>query len=141
MQQKKTVVSTLPMPGQNAQQLLKQLSGWGSVTTIVLHGGSVFEYTGPFPKGTVAEGFYNLQAATSGFHGHLNLQKVEQISFQTNPHRGLESYALVFEDSKGEVIFKVFLGRDEQGELLSSQREKFYQLMQQYQLPGNASEE
>ena len=103
------------------------------MTTIVIHGGSVFEFGGPFPQGSVAEGFYNLQADGNGFHGHLNLQKIEQISFQTKPHRGRESYAFVFEDANGDVIFKVFLGRDEQGELISSQRDKFYQLMQQYQ--------
>jgi len=121
------------MPGQNAQQLLEQISDWGSMTTIVIHGGSVFEFTGPFPKATEAEGFYNLKADGNGFHGHLNLQKIERISFQIKPHRGRESYAFVFEDANDEVIFKVFLGRDEQGELISSQREKFYQLMRQYQ--------
>lgn len=128
MQQQTATTTASRMPGQNAQQLLEQICDWGSMTTIVIHGGSVFEFTGPFPKATVAEGFYNLQA-----NGHLNLQKVEQISFQTKPHRGRESYAFVFEDANGEVIFKVFLGRDEQGELILSQREKFYQLMYKYQ--------
>ncbi|MDO8825097.1 heme utilization cystosolic carrier protein HutX [Methylophaga sp.] len=133
MQQEQTATQASIMPGQNAQQLLEQICEWGPMTTIVIHGGSVFEFGGSFPKGSLAEGFYNLQADGSGFHGHLNLQKVEQISFQTKPHRGRESYAFVFEDVNGEVIFKVFLGRDEQGELIASQREKFYQLMQQYQ--------
>ncbi|MBL1458574.1 MAG: heme utilization cystosolic carrier protein HutX [Methylophaga sp.] len=133
MQQQQPAMPVSIMSGQNAQQLLEQISDWGSMTTIVIHGGSVFEFTGPFPKATVAEGFYNLKADGNGFHGHLNLQKVEQISFQTKPHRGRESYAFVFEDANGDVIFKVFLGRDEKGELIASQREKFYQLMQQYQ--------
>ena len=141
MQQEPAVTAVSIMPGQNAQQLLEQISDWGSMTTIVIHGGSVFEFTGPFPKATVAEGFYNLKADSNGFHGHLNLQKVEQISFQTKPHRGRESYAFVFEDVNSEVIFKVFLGRNERGELIASQREKFYQLMQQYQLSGHSDEE
>lgn len=140
MQQEQTELPALVMPGQNAQQLLEQISEWGSMTTIVIHAGSVFEFSGAFPRGSVAEGFYNLQADGHGFHGHLNLQKVKQISFQTKPHRGRESYAFVFEDADGAVIFKVFLGRDEQGELLLSQREKFYQLMQQYQLSGYSDE-
>ncbi|THK40438.1 heme utilization cystosolic carrier protein HutX [Methylophaga sp. SB9B] len=133
MQQEPAVTPVSIMPGQNAQQLLEQICDWGPMTTIVIHGGSVFEFGGPFPRGSVAEGFYNLQVDGHGFHGHLNLQKVEQISFQTKPHRGRESYAFVFEDANGDVIFKVFLGRDEQGELITSQREKFYQLMQQFQ--------
>jgi len=133
MQHEQTETPAVMMPGDNAQQLLEQISDWGAMTTIVIHGGSVFEYTGDFPKATVAEGFYNLQSAGNGFHGHLNLQKIEQIRFQTKPHRGRESYAFVFEDANGDVIFKVFVGRDEKGELLASQRDKFYQLMQQYQ--------
>jgi hypothetical protein len=141
MQQEPAVTPVSIMPGQNAQQLLQQICDWGPMTTIVIHGGSVFEFGGPFPRGSVAEGFYNLQADGNGFHGHLNLQKVEQISFQTKPHRGRESYAFVFEDANGDVIFKVFLGRDEQGELITSQREKFYQLMQHYQLSGHSDEE
>lgn len=141
MQAESSAVPAALIPGQQAQWLLEQISDWGTMTTIVLHGGSVFEYSGPFPKGTVAEGFYNLQSAGSGFHGHLNLQQVEHIRFQTKPHRGRESYAFVFENKQDEVIFKVFLGRDQNGELLSSQREKFYQLMQQYQLTGQTNEQ
>ncbi|GMA84730.1 hypothetical protein GCM10025855_42650 [Shewanella glacialipiscicola] len=83
------------------------------MTTIVLHGGSVFEFMGPFPKGSVAEGFYNLSGPVPGFHGHLNLKLVNHIRFQDKQHRGRESYAFVFENAEGEVIFKVFLGRDE----------------------------
>ncbi|MAL48511.1 MULTISPECIES: heme utilization cystosolic carrier protein HutX [unclassified Methylophaga] len=139
MQQEQAATPASIMPGQNAQQLLEQISDWGSMTTIIIHGGSVFEFTGAFPKATVAEGFYNLKADGNGFQGHLNLQKIERISFQAKPHRGRESYAFVFEDANDEVIFKVFLGRDEQGELIASQREKFYQLMQQYQGPVNLS--
>lgn len=141
MQVQPQETSNSVMPGKLAQQLLEKISDWGSMTTIIIHGGSVFEFTGAFPKGSVAEGFYNLQASGSGFHGHLNLQKVAQISFQTKPHRGRESYAFVFENVEGEVMFKVFLGRDAQGELLSAQREQFYQLMQQYQQQGNQDEQ
>lgn len=132
MQQDHTSPPAGMMPGQQAQPLLEQLAEWGPMTTIVIHGGSVFEFSGPFPKGSQAEGFYNLHSDGNGFHGHLNLQKIEHIRFQTKPHRGRESYAFVFEDANNEVIFKVFLGRDEQGELLTSQRDRFYQLMQQY---------
>lgn len=121
------------MPGEQAQALLEQLADWGTMTTIVLHGGSVFEFMGPFPKGSVAEGFYNLSGPVPGFHGHLNLKLVNQIRFQDKQHRGRESYAFVFENAEGEVIFKVFLGRDEKGELLAAQKQRFLAMQQQYQ--------
>lgn len=140
MQQDQTETVASVIPGEHARQLLEQICDWGLMTTIIIHGGSVFEFSGSFPKGLVAEGFYNLQANGQGFHGHLNLQNVALIRFQTKPHRGRESYAFVFEDAQNEVIFKVFLGRDKQGELIASQRERFYQLMQQYQQSGHSDE-
>ena len=50
------------MPGKQAEALLKTISTWQNTTTIILHGGSVFEFKGVFPKGEMAHGFYNLKA-------------------------------------------------------------------------------
>lgn len=126
-------MSDTAMPGELAQELLETLSEWGTMVTIIIHGGSVFEFKGPFPKGSVAEGFYNLNGPVPGLHGHLNLKQVKQISFQDKQHRGRESYAFVFENAEGEVIFKVFLGRDDKGELLAEQKQRFLTMQQQYQ--------
>ncbi len=126
-------MSDTAMPGELAQELLETLPEWGIMVTIIIHGGSVFEFKGPFPKGSIAEGFYNLNGPVPGLHGHLNLKQVKQISFQDKQHRGRESYAFVFENAEGEVIFKVFLGRDEKGELLAEQKQRFLTMQQQYQ--------
>ena len=126
------VMSEVFIEGAKAQSVLEQISEWGNVTTIILHGGSVFEFKGPFPKGTVAEGFYNLkgagQGAAAGFEGHLNLASVVRIDFQEKQHRGRDSYALQFNDKDGKSIFKIFLGRDENGEIIQSQLEAFQAL-------------
>ena len=111
--------------------LLETLADWGNLTTIVLHAGSVFEFKGHFPRGSVTEGFYNLDGPTPGFHGHLNLKTISRVSFQDKPHRGRESYAFVFESTSGETVFKVFLGRDDNGDLLPTQVEKFARIRQQ----------
>jgi heme iron utilization protein len=126
-------MSDVSMPGEQAQDLLETLSDWGTMVTIIIHAGSVFEFKGPFPKGSVAEGFYNLSGSVPGLHGHLNLKQVKQIRFQDKPHRGRESYAFVFENADDEVIFKVFLGRDEKGELLAEQKQRFLAMQQHYQ--------
>lgn len=116
------------LPGARALGLLADIHTWGKTTTIILHGGCVFEFKGVFPLGTEAQGFYNLKGE-SGFEGHINPKAIARISFQTKPHRGREAYAFVFEDEQGESIFKIFLGRDEQGELLAPQVEKFKALL------------
>ncbi len=120
------------MPGIQAQSLLEEIASWSWVTTIIIHGGSVFEFKGPFPSGSNAEGFYNLEGDMPGFHGHLNLNRISHITFQDKAHRGKESYAFVFENEKNDVIFKVFLGRTDDGELISEQVERFKQLQSNY---------
>lgn len=128
-----TSIPTGCMPGTMAKPLLEEISGWDWVTTIVLHGGSVFEFKGPFPPGSESHGFYNLEGEMPGFHGHLNLERVSHIRFQDQPHRGRESYAFVFENNDNEVIFKIFLGREQSGELIATQTQRFKQLQAQYQ--------
>lgn len=119
------------MPGELAQQLLETVSQWGNTTTIILHGGCVFEFKGVFPKGELAHGFYNLKGE-NGFEGHLNLDKVARIRFQSKAHRGQESHAFVFESSDDECLFKIFLGRDADGVLHSDQKEQFLALKNQH---------
>lgn len=120
------------IPGSESEALLREIAGWGRVTTIILHGGCVFEFKGDFPQGESAEDFYNLDGTMPGFHGHLNLNLIAHIAFQDKPHRGRNSYALVFENKHLEVIFKIFLGRDDNGEIDTTQLTRFKQLQQQY---------
>jgi putative heme iron utilization protein len=50
------------------------------------------------------------------------------VRFQDKPHRGRASYAFVFEDGEGATVFKVFLGRDDRGEILSDQQQEFLRI-------------
>lgn len=107
--------------------LLQQLPALGKLTTIVIQGGCVFEYKGDFPPGEVGMGFYNLQNNGQGFEGHIKLESIDRIQLESKLHRGRQSYAFVFYAVKG-LIFKVFLGRDKEGELLAHQVNFFKQL-------------
>lgn len=113
------------LPGSKAEALMQELSSWENTTTIILHGECVFEFKGIFPRGNKAEGYLNLESSGNGFEGHIKLLAIDHIAFQSRAHRGRESHAFVFNDSKGNVIFKVFLGRDTQGHLLENQLAAF----------------
>lgn len=113
------------LPGTQAEALMRLLATWGNTTTIVIHGGCVFEFKGPFPEGTIAEGYYNLDGPVPGFHGHIRLDAIEHIGFQDKQHRGRQSYAFTFQDNDNKNIFKVFLGRNESGDLIQSQVDAF----------------
>lgn len=124
-------MSTTELPeisGEHAQTLLEELPAWGKLTTIILHAGSVFEFKGEFPAGSLGEGFYNLRDEGQGFTGHIGVSKVSHITFQEGNHRGRMSYALVFRRENDEIVFKVFLGRDASGEVFAHQLNRYQQL-------------
>lgn len=125
--------SGLRLAGDQALSLLESLPEWGPVVTIVLHGGCVFEFKGEFPSGSVGRGFYNLDGPVPGFHGHLNLSAIDHIGFQDRPHAGRRSLALTFNDRDGGSLFKVFVGRSSDGELISQQVQRFESLRKQAQ--------
>ncbi len=105
--------------------LLRALPAFGNTVTIVFAGGCVFEFKGTFPGGEIAEGHYNLDGPVPGLHGHLRLDSLQRVRFQDRPHRGRASYAFVFEDEPGNTVFKVFLGRGQDGEVPGEQLETF----------------
>lgn len=113
------------LPSVDAEPLLRELACWRDTTTVILHGGCVFEFKGVFPPGEIAHGFYNLEGPTPGFHGHLRLSAIARVGFQDKPHRGRSSYAFTFDDADGGNLFKVFLGRDATGEVFPEQLAAF----------------
>jgi len=120
------------MAGKYAQEILEELSTWGKTTTIIIHGGCVFEFKGKFPIGKQGQGYYNLDSNGDGFEGHLNLEKIHVIELESKFHRGRKAHAIVFKNAEGEIIFKVFLGRDDKGELIKDQLAAFENLSSKY---------
>ena len=104
--------------------LLDEFSSWSNTTTIIIHEGSVFEFKGVFPKGSVGHGYYNLSGET-GFEGHLNYQQITEIELHSGTHMGHESHCFNFKRSPDSVVFKVFLGRDQNGNLHPEQLDRF----------------
>ncbi|MBW8182480.1 heme utilization cystosolic carrier protein HutX [Shewanella nanhaiensis] len=125
------VVSALPedqvclFPLADKDELLSCLPHWGPMTTIVSVSGSIFEFKGDFPQGKYAYGYYNLITQGNGLHGHLSLDGLTAIALVSRPFRGKESHSINFFGSEGEMIFKVYLGRDSNRVLLPEQVTRF----------------
>jgi len=122
------------LPGHQAESLLRELACWGNTTTIILHGGCVFEFKGRFPAGETGSGYYNLDGPVPGLHGHISLAAIHHIAFQDSPHRGRNSYAFNFQDQDNLNIFKVFIGRQADGELIAEQVARFKEIRQHLSL-------
>ncbi|ADN75442.1 heme utilization protein HuvX [Ferrimonas balearica DSM 9799] len=117
---------SVPLDIDLLDELLAELPEWGPMTTIVFAGGSVFEFKCPFPKGKSAYGYYNLMGK-HGFEGHLKLDNVGSIYLVSRAHRGAESHSFQFFTHRGELVFKLFLGRDKARKLLPEQLQRFAQ--------------
>jgi len=105
-------------------EAMDDISTWGDVTVIVHTDDGIMEFGGPVPKGQVARGYFNLMGRT-GFHGHLRYERCAGIAFVERPFMGRTSCLLIFLNHDGGIMFKIFVGRDEKGELKADQLEKF----------------
>jgi heme iron utilization protein len=103
---------------------MDDIATWGDVTVIVHTEDGIMEFGGPVPKGQVARGYFNLMGRT-GFHGHLRYERCGGIAFVERPFMNRTSALLVFLNQDGGIMFKIFVGRDEKGELKAEQLEKF----------------
>ncbi|MBL1379284.1 heme utilization cystosolic carrier protein HutX [Zobellella iuensis] len=125
------LVSRLPaelcrgLAGEHVRTILEQVAEWGPVTTIVEVAGSVFEVKAALPRGRLGHGYFNLFGQPGQLHGHLKLEAMAHVALLSKPHRGKEAHAMVFYDAEGHCIFKIYLGRDERGELFPEQVRAF----------------
>ncbi len=126
----RTIVEALPenmrrfAPGDAFVPAMQDVATWGDVTLIVHTDDGIMEFTGPVPKGEIGRGYFNLMSRT-GFHGHLRHERCDGIAFIERTFMGRNSCLMIFLNKEGGVMFKVFVGRDEQGQLKADQLEKF----------------
>ena len=118
--------------GEQTEALLTELTTWGNVTTIMHSEGSIFEVKAPFPKGKLAQGYYNLMGKEGEMHGHLRIDLITDIALVSKPFRGKESHYFGFFTEQGNSVFKIYLGRDKKRQLLTEQVKSFAQLKKKY---------
>jgi putative heme utilization carrier protein HutX len=125
-----TVVEALPdnmrrfASGGSFIDAMTDVADWGDVQVIVHTEDGIMECGGPVPKGQVGRGYYNLMGRT-GFHGHLKHERCAAIAFVERPFMGRTSNLMIFINNEGGIMFKVFVGRDEKGQLKEDQVVKF----------------
>lgn len=106
--------------------LLKTLPDIGKVTTVIHTADVIFEFSGHFPRGGMAHGFYNL-SFKSPFHGHIRINNCQSIYLIERPFMNTQTVSVQFVNTKGDVMFKVFAGRDENHHLVQKQVETMRQ--------------
>jgi putative heme utilization carrier protein HutX len=124
------VIEALPeemrsfVPGSAFVPAMQDIATWGEVTLIVHTEDGIFEVTEPVGGGEVGRGYYNIMKP-KGMHGHLRHERCGGIAFVERPFMGKSSAFAAFLNVDGGVMFKVFVGRDENRALKTDQLEKF----------------
>lgn len=124
------VVEALPAqmrkfaPGSAFIDAMRDIASWGDVTLIVHTEDGIMEFGGPIPAGEIGRGHYNVPGS-KGFHGHLRHERCAGIAFVERPFMGRLSASVLFLNTDGGIMFKVFVGRDEKRELKADQLQKF----------------
>ncbi len=135
------VVQALPAehrtiaPGSKLEEILRALTDWGEVLFIVHTPDIVLECAGRVPPGSFARGYFNLHG-DSPIGGHIKADNCAHIAFVTRPFMGRPSCSLQFFNGNGEAMFKVFVRRDKDRNLIAEQVQRFEALRRQLAAAG-----
>lgn len=100
------------------------LQSWGEVLMIVQTPDIVFEVPGHLPDGAEGHGWFNIHG-DSPIGGHIRKDNCASITFVDRAFHGRRSLSVWFMNAGGGAMFKIFVRRDENKELLADQVAKF----------------
>lgn len=103
-------------------EIMQMLSGLGRMTLVMNTPDVIIEFSGEIPAGTEKHGFYNLDYK-SPMHGHLRANNCKSVYLVERPFMKSQTVSIQFVNEAGEVMFKVFAGRNEKRELIAEQVE------------------
>ncbi len=132
-----TVVECLPetnrvfAPGEFSEAVMADIADWGVVTVLVHTQDIILECKGELPTGKTARGFYNLDHG-SPIGGHFRLDQCTAMAFVRRVFMGSDSCSVSFFNRGGEAMFKIFVGRDENRQLIANQVERFTALQDRF---------
>jgi len=131
------VVAALPpahqamASGERFQEIMTDLEAWGEILFIVHTADIVLECVGRIPPGNIGRGYYNLHG-DSPIGGHIKYEACAAIAFVARPFMGRESRSIQFFNAAGEAMFKVFVRRDAERNLLPDQVARFEALRSRF---------
>ncbi len=120
------------VPAADFEALWTEMTSWEKITFLNISSGCILEVRGKLPKGKFGHGYFNLHDDTSPIGGHIIHDKIESIWLVSKPFFKLESHCILFFDTEGDLMFGVFLGRDDKKQLLEDVKQNFLRLRETY---------
>lgn len=118
-------------PAEAFEAIWNDVTGWGEVLFIVNTPDIVLECHGPLVAGSSGHGWFNVHG-DSPIGGHIKASNCREICFVDRKFHGRRSMSIQFYNAAGEAMFKIFVRRDAQRELLADQVAGFEALRAKY---------
>jgi heme iron utilization protein len=106
------------------EPLWRTLATWGDVLFIVHTADIVLECEGSLPIGSFGAGYYNIHG-DSPIGGHIKAGNCRAIYLVDRMFHGRRSCSVQFFNAEGEAMFKVFVRRDKDRNLIADQVTRF----------------
>lgn len=100
------------------------LRQWGEVLFIVHTEDIVLECVGSLPEGSHGHGYFNIHGE-SPISGHIKAENCKAIAVVDRPFHGKRSCSVQFLNQQGNAMFKIFVRRDKERQLILDQLAKF----------------
>lgn len=105
--------------------VMDSFADWGDMTVIVNTGDVILEAKGPV-RGTLGRGMYNLSDKAVG--GHLKPDACDMIAFVSRKLFGTDTHSIQFYNKEGGCMFKIYLGRNADRQLIPEQVRNYHDL-------------
>lgn len=112
------------VPAQQWERIWTDLSSWGEILMIVHTEDIVLEVEGRLPDGSEGHGWFNIHG-DSPIGGHIRKERCVSIAFVDRGFHGRRSCSVWFMNADGKAMFKVFVRRDKERNLLDEQVKRF----------------
>jgi putative heme utilization carrier protein HutX len=117
--------------GTHFPDIMDALTQWGPILLIVHTPDIVLECEGSLPPGSIGRGYFNLHGE-SPIGGHIRADACADIAFVARPFMGRPSRSVQFFNAAGESIFKIFVRRDAERNLIAEQVTQFDALREMF---------
>lgn len=119
------------VPSEKWEPIWKDLTSWGEILIIVHTEDIVLEVEGSLPEGSEGHGWFNIHG-DSPIGGHIRKERCDSIAFVDRGFHGRRSCSVWFMNADGKAMFKVFVRRDKERNLLEDQVARFEALRQTF---------
>ena len=134
----RSVLSLLPdsqataAKGVSFDDIWSELTSWGTVLFLIHNAHGVFEIKTALPSGSRSSDYFNIHGEAP-LGGHLRADRCGSIWFVDRPFFGRRACSILFLDTDGASMFKIYVRRGPARELDPEQLEKFETLRHRFQ--------